>query len=321
VGKLLDLYRNDPDAGIHGAAQWTLRRWGQRDKLMAVDADLMKVKNRGDRRWFVNSLGQTFVVVEGPVAYRMGSMPTETERHISEKVPRRMVIPRRFAIASQEVSVKQFEEFRRENPLVPRDQALSPDPDCPQTSVSWCTAAAYCNWLSRREGLPECYVSNAQGQYHSGMKIKADFLLLGGYRLPTEAEWEYACRAGAETTRYYGATLDLLGRYAWHRDKAQERSHPCGSLLPNDLGLFDMLGNVFESCQEDDEYYQSILMSVCIDILSLQAYVPVRVTDLRVLRGGCFVMRADLARSAAINFFAPTSAFYGDGLRPVRTLP
>ena len=80
IGKLIDLYRNDPDAGVHGAAEWTLWKWGQQDKLKEVDAQLMKVKEWGERRWFVNGQGQTFAVIEGPVEFRMGSPPTETER-------------------------------------------------------------------------------------------------------------------------------------------------------------------------------------------------------------------------------------------------
>ena len=86
IGKLLDLYRNDPDAGIHGAAEWTLRQWGQQEKLKELDAELMKLKDRGDRRWFVNSQGQTFAVIEGPVEFRMGSPPTEPDR-IAERDP------------------------------------------------------------------------------------------------------------------------------------------------------------------------------------------------------------------------------------------
>ena len=63
IGNLLDLYRNDPDSGIHGAAAWALRQWGQQAKRLAADAELMKRKDRGDRRWFVNSQGQTFAVI------------------------------------------------------------------------------------------------------------------------------------------------------------------------------------------------------------------------------------------------------------------
>ena len=70
-----------PRRGIHGAAEWTLRKWGQKEKLKELDAQLMKVKDWGERRWFVNGQGQTFAVIEGPVEFRMGSPPTEPERN------------------------------------------------------------------------------------------------------------------------------------------------------------------------------------------------------------------------------------------------
>ena len=111
----------------------------------------------------------------------------------------------------------------------------------------------YCNWLSEQEGLPKdqwCYLPNEAGAYAEGMTIPADVLERTGYRLPTEAEWEYACRAGAVTSRYYGHSIDLLDAYAWYQANSKEHAWTCGSLLPNDLGLFDMLGNVFEWCQD-----------------------------------------------------------------------
>ena len=112
IGKLLDLYRNDPDSGIHGATEWTLRQWKQQEKLKKLDAELSKLKDRGNRRWYVNSQGQPFAVIEGPVEFRMGSPPTETERNAANETPHRMVIPHRFAIAATEVSVRQFRRFR-----------------------------------------------------------------------------------------------------------------------------------------------------------------------------------------------------------------
>ena len=75
-----------PRRGIHGAAEWTLRQWGQQEKLKELDAELMKLKDRGERRWYVNGQGQTFAVIEGPVEFRMGSPPTEPER-IAETRP------------------------------------------------------------------------------------------------------------------------------------------------------------------------------------------------------------------------------------------
>ena len=95
-----------------------------------------------------------------------------------------------------------------------------------------------------------CYLPNEDGAYDEGMTIPADVLKRTGYRLPTEAEWEYACRAGTITSRYYGLSIDLLGKYAWYQANSQDHAWPCGSLLPNDLGLFDMLGNVYEWCQD-----------------------------------------------------------------------
>ena len=79
IGKLLDLYRNDPDAGIHGAAEWALRKEKQHEKLEELDAELRKLKDWGERRWFIDGQGQKFAVIEGPVEFRMGSPPTELE--------------------------------------------------------------------------------------------------------------------------------------------------------------------------------------------------------------------------------------------------
>ena len=113
--------------------------------------------------------------------------------------------------------------------------------------ADWYAAAAYCNWLSKRGGIARgqwCYLPNESGAYAEGMTIPADVLERTGYRLPTEAEWEYACRAGAVTSRYYGLSAELLGKYARYLANSEEHAWPCGSLLPNDLGLFDMLGNV-----------------------------------------------------------------------------
>ena len=116
TGKLLNVYRDDPDAGIHSAAEWTLRKWGQEEKLKEVDAQLMKAKDWGNRRWFVNGQGQTFAVINGPVEFRMGSPPNEPNRYPAEEVPRRFIIPRRFAVATKEVTVEQYQRFAKKMP-------------------------------------------------------------------------------------------------------------------------------------------------------------------------------------------------------------
>jgi formylglycine-generating enzyme required for sulfatase activity len=182
--------------------------------------------------------------------------------------------------------------------------------------VRWLRAAAYCNWLSEKEGLAKdqwCYLPNERGAYDTGMKIPADVFRRKGYRLPTAAEWEYACRAGAVTSRYYGFSVDLLGNYAWYNANSHGRAWPGGSLLPNDLGLFDMLGNVWEWCQDRYTSYQpGRAESLSDDIID---------DSPRFLRGGAFSELPAFARSANRNYTSPLLYRYNFGFRPARTHP
>ena len=114
VAWLLDLYEHDPDAGIHGASAWTLRQWKQHEKLATIAARL-RSKHSGGRHWYVNSQGQTLAIVEGPLAFRMGSPPDEPGRYGNEPA-HQQIIPRHFAIADAEVTVEQYQEFATENP-------------------------------------------------------------------------------------------------------------------------------------------------------------------------------------------------------------
>ena len=108
--------------------------------------------------------GPTFAVIEGPVKFRMGSPTTEPDRFDGEILHRRS-IPRHFAIATKEVTVEEYQEFVKANPGVDHanNDRYSPDPKGPMNGVSWYHAAAYCNWLSRQENLPECYEPNERG--------------------------------------------------------------------------------------------------------------------------------------------------------------
>ena len=132
--------------------------------------------------------------------------------------------------------------------------ALNLTDDCPQVEVDWCDAAHYCNWLSQIEGIPKsqwCYEPNAEGKYAQGMKPAKDFVQRTGYRLPTEIEWEYACRSGSQTSRFYGLSVELLPKYAWFLGNSDHRDRiwPVAMKKPNDYGLFDMLGNVWQWCE------------------------------------------------------------------------
>jgi eukaryotic-like serine/threonine-protein kinase len=278
----------------------------------------LQLKDRGDRRWLVNSRGQTFTLIDGPVEFRMGSPQTEPDRFGAKELLHRRIIPRRFAIAVKEVTVAEYQEFVKEKPEV--DHAVSdrysPDPKGPMNVVSWYHAVAYCNWLSRKENLPECYEPNPQGQFALGMKIRADALRRTGYRLPTEAEWECACRAGAGTSRSFGASVELLGRYGWYLPTSQDRTWPCGSLLPNDLGMFDMLGNIYEWCHERSLPYRPDSAGTIVDDITTEDSTIIN----RVLRGGAFYLPAADLRSAFRGSNAPTHRNTDDGFRIARTV-
>jgi serine/threonine protein kinase len=236
--KLFKLYENDADPGIHGACGWVLRRWGLKEHLQKIDDKLATGRVEAGRGWYVNKQHQTFTVVPALV-------PSPRKEGASGH---------QIAMGATEVTVAQFRAFKPDHKV---DQKVSATPDSPVNNVSWYDAAAYCNWLSKQERIPEsqwCYERNKEGL----LGFVPDYLKRTGYRLPTEAEWEFACRARAETPWCFGeADEELVGKYAWWFGNSLatgiRRSSPVALLKPNDWGLFDMHGNLSELCQESPE--------------------------------------------------------------------
>ena len=157
--RLLASYESDPDAGVHGAIAWTLRQWNQRPRLDSIDRSLGERTDRGRRRWYVNRQGQTFAAIEGPVGFLMGSPASDLERMEQMERPRRMTIPRSYAIATTEVTTAQFRRFARSRVGAGRPRAaldrFGPEDDSAITGIDWYTAAEYCNWLRRRKDCPK----------------------------------------------------------------------------------------------------------------------------------------------------------------------
>jgi formylglycine-generating enzyme required for sulfatase activity len=294
----------------------------------------MKVKDWGQRRWYVNGQGQTYAVIEGPVEFRMGSPPAEPERIPENEPPRRMRIPRRFAIAAKEVTIAQFQRFLKSGGVPSdRDQLspstmnkFSPDPDGPWVGPDWYKVAQYCNWLSEQEGLPKdqwCYVPAEVGGYADGMTVPADVLERTGYRLPTEAEWEYACRSGTITSRYYGNSTELLGFYARYQSNSRGRAWGGGGLLPNDLGLFDMLGNASEwvhnrlAVTTDPDARWPGSREIFQDRINTNEVVSGKA--FRLQRGAGYGAQSTVIRSAFRTYGAPFRHNAGDGFRIAKT--
>lgn len=150
----------------------------------------------------------------------------------------------------------------------------------PVEQVRWSDAVRFCNRRSELEGLTPCY----------NLKTwKCDFQA-NGYRLPTEAEWEYACRAGAKTEYFFGNTPSKLGDYAWYEKNSGGRPHPVGRKEPNAWGLYDVCGNVWEWC---NDFYQ-------VDYYKSSPQENPRGPDsgqTKVLRGGAFRFSAENCRA------------------------
>jgi formylglycine-generating enzyme required for sulfatase activity len=232
-----------------------------------------------------------------------------------------VVIPRTFAIATKEVTVEQYQRFGMNMP----DHGFgvdqySPECDGPQNGPSWYDAVAYCNWLSAQEGLPNnqwCYIPNEAGAYAAGMSIPADVLERTGYRLPTEAEWEYACRAGAVTSRYYGHSIALLDAYAWYQSSGRGRAWTCGHLNSNDLGLFDMLGNLYEWCQSRYVSSEPGKGKKRCDRINISEIIREKIP--RTIRGGSFSILPPKVRSANRDSLPPASRGNNFGFRLCKT--
>ena len=323
IERLLSIYENDADPGVHAAASWLLRRWKQDQQVRKIDEGLKEKEAqrharlaKSPRGWFVNSQGQTMTVINGPVEFLRGSPAAEAKRSSTEN-QHRVRLNYSFAIATKEVTVADFQRFLKENPKVPRldIRQFSPDPDCPHVSPDWYDAVKYCNWLSKKDGIPPeqwCYVPDAKlkGRLNPAEK----YLQRRGYRLPTEAEWEYACRAGAVTAHYFGETAELLGKYGWFIQNSGDRTRRVGLLKPNDVGLFDMHSNVNEWC---NEWYGSYpggsekkkMTSIDPTGAAMAAY--------RVIRGGSWDNAARYCRSAYRVRYEPGNRYVVLGIRVV----
>jgi formylglycine-generating enzyme required for sulfatase activity len=200
-------------------------------------------------------------------------MMGEKGREADEKIHK--VYLSSFCIDKYPVTQEEYERVMGENPSKWKGRKN------PAEQMRWADAVRYCNARSKLEGLKPCYDLETW---------KCDFAA-DGYRLPTEAEWERACRAGTRTRYSFGDGAEKLAQYGWFKDNSGGRPRPVGQKTPNPWSLFDMHGNVWEWCNDfyRADYYRASPERDPRGPASGKT---------RVLRGGCWDSSADRCRSS-----------------------
>lgn len=251
-----------------------------------------------------------------PGTFTMGSPAAEPCRDTNE-TSHKVTLTRRFQILSTEVTQKQFAGLMGYQPF------SSCGSGCPVSGISWHEAAAYCNALSRQKGQGSCYActgKDAALKCSVAPKYAAPSGIYScpGYRLPTEAEWEYAFRAGTNTALYNGATGPCAGaapgaaKIAWFKANAVDTIHPVGKKQANPAKLHDMAGNVAEWVHD---WYTDTPGAA-----SVKNPAGPKTGTERVLKGGGFDSPVSGIRAAARDSDSPVSNYEDYGFRVVRSL-
>jgi len=234
-----------------------------------------------------NTIGMTFNKLRVD-RFTMGSRYTEKDHHVDETLHE--VLLSKFYMQTTEVTQGQWKAVMETEPWKGKEY-VKEGPGYAATYVSWDDAITFCKKLIEKE--------------------------VWTYRLPTEAEWEYACRAGTQTTWNFGNDEKVLGDYAWFDENASEidekYAHQVGLKKPNAFGLYDMHGNVFEWCHDyyGEDYYKSS-----------PEYAPKGPTSgsTRILRGGSWLVEMRSSRSAARQSADADSGVGHVGFRVVREI-
>jgi hypothetical protein len=202
--KCRSLHEKDPDSGVHFAAEWILRRHAPGELLSPAGGSGRSGARRANdpaANWQVTRDGISLVIVRGPQEFTIGSPESETEREGNLESEQPVNLDYSFAIGAYEVTVEQYQR------LMPEKQYASVVTDttqAPMSNISWYDAVKFCRRLSETEGLPESeMVYPSIENIGSEMQLPSNWRERTGYRLPTEEEWECACRAGTRTSRFF----------------------------------------------------------------------------------------------------------------------
>jgi formylglycine-generating enzyme required for sulfatase activity len=222
-----------------------------------------------------------------------GTFMIGSQKGESDEKPLKNVTISGFWMSSCEISQKVYNAIMNHNPSSFKD-----DDTLPVEMVNWTDAATFCNTMSKKAGLQPCY---------DEISWACDFTK-DGYRLPTEAEWEYACRAGSTGQYTSGENESDLARVSWYVGNSDYKTHPVGGKEPNAWGLYDMHGNVWEWCNDWYGTYDNTTTNP----------VQTKKSSYRVIRGGAWSENAAECRSSNRNKYYQGTSFNLIGFRIVR---
>ncbi len=247
-----------------------------------------------------------FILVEKG-SFTMG----DTDGASDEKPTHKVTFTYNFYIGKYEVTFDEYDAFcSATGKSKPNDQGWGRG-SRPVINVTWWDAIDYCNWLSEKEKLPKAYDSNGNLLDKDG-RVTTDITKVLGYRLPTEAEWEFAARGGNKSRGYQYAGSSTVGDVAWYDSNSGGKTQEVGKKAPNELGIYDMSGNVWEWCSDWYGNYSSSAQT--------NPYNSTAGSD-RVDRGGSWNNYAARTRVANRGSVSPTYTYNALGFRIARTVP
>jgi len=315
------LEAEDDDPGVHSAAGWfgrRLREEGVSAGPGARGAARAAYDPTGRRGWFTVDVGQarlTFTVFR-PGRFLMGSPEDEAGRAENEGPVQDTRITRSFALCRAEVTRGQFEAFmaRTKTYGLPDIEEWAADAADPVVAPTWIEAMQYATWttamaIGKKLGIVYTFGLQEPARSRALLGLPRR---VGSFRLPTEAEWEYACRSGAATAFGFGSDRSLLNRYGWFADNSGLRTHEAGLLRPGPTGLFNMHAQCWEWCLD---WYAPYAEGVAVD--------PVGPPDgdRKVVRGGSWNLGARYARTASRDAYIPSNRNTNVSFRLAVTVP
>ncbi len=187
------------------------------------------------------------MILVQPGTFQMGY----DEGYRFEKPVHTVTITRPFHIGIYAVSYDEYDKYSEDIEKTYVNVNIPDRETFPVSAIDWYAAVEYCDWLSEKAGLTSCYSGG-------GKATRCDFLA-NGYRLPTEAEWEFAAQGGIQSQGFLYSGSNDPDEIGWHAGNSGGKSHPVGQKSPNELGIYDMSGNRWEWCWDwfDAEYYAS----------------------------------------------------------------